>query len=132
MTVRRVLSLFVFVFLFVLVVVLVVGSDCVSGLNLDGLPRCARSVRVAWVVDGDTIVADGRTVRLADIDACEVDSPCGVEAHGVLIGLVYDRVVELECDGVDRFGRDLCVVSRDGRSVGDVLLERGLARKWVD
>lgn len=81
-------------------------------------------VVVTWVVDGDTIhisppvyvQGSYRTVvRLADIDAPELDSPGGVDARNALIGLLAGRsgVIYLDVDksqnAVDEYGRVVAV-----------------------
>lgn len=81
-------------------------------------------VAVTWVVDGDTIhisppiliQGEYRTVvRLADIDAPELDPPEGAVARDALINLLaqYGGVVYLDIDktyGVDDYGRVIAVV----------------------
>jgi len=81
-------------------------------------------VAVTWVVDGDTIhisppvliQGEYRTVvRLADIDAPELDPPEGAVARDALIDLLaqYGGVVYLDIDktyGVDDYGRVIAVV----------------------
>src|SRR5882724_2082774 len=98
------------------------------------------SVRVAAVVDGDTLaLVDGRRVRLAGIDAPR--PPLGVAkdmiwhqaeaAKAALAGLAQDRVVTLRYGGApsDRYGRVLAQLYReDGLWLQGEMLRRGLAR----
>lgn len=101
---------------------------------------CARGERQACVVDGDTIRYRGTTIRLADIDAPEVFSPkcasekaLGDRATRRLVELMNDGPFELMRSGgrdTDRYGRKLRVVVRDGRSLADILIAEGLARRW--
>lgn len=99
-----------------------------------------------WVVvavhDGDTLRVRGpdarlRTVRLAGIDAPELDQPAGAQARDALRAWVLGRAVRLDDRGVDRYGRWLAVVRgpspEDERAVQDVnlaLLQQGWA--WHD
>ncbi|WP_435199389.1 thermonuclease family protein [Qipengyuania sp. 902] len=93
------------------------------------------------VVDGDTIWLDGTKIRIADIDTSEVSRPrCPREAR--LGALATQRMRALlnrsafsltaAADGrdEDRFGRKLRVVTRDGESLGAILVRDGLARPW--
>ena len=99
---------------------------------------CARQ-RYHCVVDGDTFVLDGATVRMADIDApeiggarCEYERKLGLRAKSRLVELLNEgpfRLQPVDRD-VDRYGRKLRVVMRDGHSLGDDLIKEGLARKW--
>jgi endonuclease YncB( thermonuclease family) len=47
-----------------------------------------------------------------------------------MIGLIAGRAVELQRTGTDKYGRTLAYVSVDGKDVGDILMQRGLARPW--
>lgn len=91
------------------------------------------------VIDGDTFRYRGDTIRISDIDAPETrDFKCASEA--ALGGRATDRLLELLNAGtfslrssgrdVDRYGRKLRTVVRDGRSLGDILIAEGLARRW--
>ena len=91
------------------------------------------------VVDGDTAWIDGVKVRVADIDAPETHPPrCPSEAR--LGDLATRRLAELMNAGpfemrtldrdADRYGRKLRVLTRGGRSLGDRLVDEGLARTW--
>jgi micrococcal nuclease len=92
------------------------------------------------VVDGDSIWYGGVKIRLADIDTPEVFSPkCASEA--ALGRRATERLQELLNAGpfevvpsgsrdVDRYGRKLRVLERHGRSLGDILIAEGLARRW--
>jgi micrococcal nuclease len=92
------------------------------------------------VVDGDTIWYGGVKIRLADIDTPEVFSPkCASEA--ALGRRATERLRELLNAGpfevvpggsrdVDRYGRKLRILERHGRSLGDILIAEGLARRW--
>jgi endonuclease YncB( thermonuclease family) len=99
---------------------------------------CARE-RYHCVVDGDTFVLDGVTVRMADIDApeiggarCEYERKLGLRAKSRLVELLNEGPFRLEPidRDVDRYGRKLRVVMRDGHSLGDDLIKEGLARRW--
>ncbi|HEY4275458.1 MAG TPA: thermonuclease family protein [Rhizomicrobium sp.] len=92
------------------------------------------------VVDGDTFWMDGERIRVADIDAPETHPPrCDYEAQ--LGRRATDRLRELlnggpiELEAVDRdkdvYGRKLRIVIRNGESLGDRLVQEGLARPWT-
>lgn len=104
-------------------------------------PICSSGARVDCIVDGDTFWIGGEKVRIADIDTPEISSPrCsaklrrGEEAKRRLHALLNGGPIELRRSGFrdrDRYGRLLRTVWRDGRSVGDVLVDEGLAHRWA-
>jgi endonuclease YncB( thermonuclease family) len=92
------------------------------------------------VVDGDTFRLGGETIRIADIDTPELRARCPEEAALAgratrrLQALLMQAPFELSPIGgrdEDRYGRKLRIVTRGGRSLGDVLVAEGLARTWT-
>ena len=95
----------------------------------------APEVRVASVVDGDTIVVDGpagqERVRLLGIDTPERGECLADDATQRLEELLPEGTgVRLEYDQerTDRYGRTLAGVFRDGQFVNAVMVSEGLAR----
>ncbi len=100
---------------------------------------CGSGARVTCVVDGDTFWLDGAKIRLADINTPETSQPgCAAEAElGAaatrrLIQLLNQGAFTLTTEGrdIDRYGRQLRVATRDGTSLGAVLVAEGLAEPW--
>lgn len=105
----------------------------------NGFALCAGPVRANCVVDGDTFWFRGEKIRVADIDAPETSHPaCAAERQVGEVG--RDRLLAMLNEGrfsltagwrdEDRYGRKLRIVSRAGRSLGERLVEKGLARRW--
>ena len=102
-----------------------------------GAERGSGSVRV---IDGDTFDHEGVRIRIADIDTPEVRGRCPHEtalaarATRRMRALLTAGPFELHPLGngrdEDRYGRKLRIVTRGGRSLGDVLVAEGLARTW--
>ena len=105
--------------------------------------RCSGPVRINCVVDGDTFWYGGRKIRIADINTPEVSEPecafearLGARATARLQALLNQGAFTLEAndDGTgrdrDRYGRLLRTVTRDGDSLGAVLVQEGLAEEW--
>ncbi|MCL6252298.1 thermonuclease family protein [Altererythrobacter sp. KTW20L] len=96
--------------------------------------------RQTCVVDGDTIWLDGVKIRIADIDTPEISSPrcdseyaLGIRARDRMQQLLNEGPFAVEAIGSrdeDQYGRKLRVVTRNGRSLGDMLVAEGLARTW--
>ena len=127
------------------VAVVFVGStlidvEAITGKTTAKFANCAGQVQAFCVVDGDTIRFDGKKIRISDIDTPEVFSPkCAAEA--ALGRRATLRMQELLNQGevtlvrsgsrdVDRYGRKLRVVERNGQSLGEILVAEGLARRW--
>ncbi len=92
------------------------------------------------VVDGDTIWLGGEKIRVADIDAPETHDPrCAAERK--LGDQATRRLRELLNNGsislqpidrdTDKYGRKLRIVLVDGQSVGERLVDEGLARRYA-
>lgn len=105
------------------------------------LSICPAGARDNCVVDGDTFWLNGRKVRIADIDTpeigepkCEAEYALGMKAKHRIRELLNAGPFELQTipeRDKDRYGRDLRVVVRNGRSLGDQLVSEGLARTWT-
>lgn len=101
---------------------------------------CHSGGGVNCVVDGDTFWMGGEKVRIADIDTPETHSP-RCEAERALGARATRRLQALLNAGAfstrridrdrDRYGRLLRIVTRDGRSIGSMLVAEGLARPWT-
>lgn len=94
--------------------------------------------RVARVIDGDTIVlASGAHVRLVQIDTPEVGTgecfsrAAGRELRSLLpTGAAVTLTADPRLDRVDRYGRLLRYVIRNGRNLNLELVRRGAATVW--
>lgn len=89
------------------------------------------------VIDGDTFRFQGEKIRIADIDTPETHSPqCAEEAdrgakatsrlHSLMNAGPFTLVTGERA--TDRYGQTLRVVTRNGQSIGVVLVSEGLAR----
>lgn len=100
---------------------------------------CMNKRQSTCVVDGDTFRLEGEIIRIADIDTPEVfDFQCASEkargdrATRRLTALLNAGAFELEPidRDTDQYGRSLRIVTRQGHSLGRVLVAEGLARQW--
>lgn len=114
-----------------------VGGGATANAGAEG-QRVSGPVRV---IDGDTFDYGGVRVRIADIDTPEVHGRCDYEtrlaarATQRMRSLLAAGPFELHALGngrdTDRYGRKLRIVTRGGRSLGDMLVAEGLARTWT-
>ena len=101
---------------------------------------CSRANRVNCVVDGDTIHYEGGIIRIEDIDTPETHGPkcaseraLGLRATYRMLDLVNAGPFEIVQRGrrdTDKYRRKLRSLERNGRSLGDILIAEGLARRW--
>jgi endonuclease YncB( thermonuclease family) len=92
------------------------------------------------VIDGDTFRYEGQSIRIMDIDApetypprCDYEEELGEQATLRLQELLNAGPFQMRSShrDEDRYGRKLRVVTRDGRSLGAILVAEGLARAWT-
>jgi endonuclease YncB( thermonuclease family) len=84
-----------------------------------------------WVIDGDTIDITGTRIRLAGIDAPELDDPFGQVAKAALMRLCKGMVIRAVTDGDLSYDRVVatCYLP-DGRDLSAELVKAGLAIDW--
>lgn len=117
------------------------GAQEVRDRQSGNFPICVGSGRITCVVDGDTIWFEGRKIRLADINTPEISRPkCAAEKR--LGDRATLRLQDLLNQGAftlapnpsgrqtDRYGRELRVLMRGGVSLGEMLVQEGLAERW--
>jgi len=88
------------------------------------------------VHDGDTWWLSGEKSRLANFDAPDMNGKCAFErqlairARDRLAELLAADDIRLQRLGTDRYRRTLVVVTVFGRSLGDIMFQEGLVRRW--
>jgi micrococcal nuclease len=120
-----------------------VSNDKLSATNIfsnDRFGACGFGLHKNCVIDGDTFILNGDRIRIADIDAPETNGLCEHEvklatrATQRLRTLLNEGPFELRAyasRNLDAYGRKLRTLHRDGRSIGDILVGEGLARRWT-
>ena len=93
----------------------------------------AVSAEVLRVIDGDSITVrvdqTSYRIRLAEIDAPEMDQAWGEESKSALQEKLENQEVAMEIIDVDRFSRLVARVFLNGRQINREMLEEGHA--WV-
>ena len=92
----------------------------------------------AYVIDGDTIRVSGKVIRIAGIDAPESDQVAkngdgrwfghGKRVKSSLIKEIGGKIVHVDVEKYDKFGRAVGSVTCNGRNVGEWLVAEGHAR----
>lgn len=82
----------------------------------------------AWVIDGDTIAIDRIKIRLAGIDAPELNEPWGQKAKWEMVRLCKGQIITADLDGETSYDRVVgtCYLP-DGRDLGAELIKSGYA-----
>lgn len=93
------------------------------------------------VIDGDTFVLDGQTIRINGIDAPEEGQTCrrangrtwacGVEATGALKALVHGKAVRCRHLEFDAYGRSIADCTAGGTNIAEAMVRAGLAWAYV-
>ncbi|WP_410497551.1 thermonuclease family protein [Chitinibacter sp. S2-10] len=120
-----------------LVIVMVGAWACVNQETPQGQPgqlsaNSQISGEVVGVADGDTITLldAGKKqykLRLAYIDAPEKAMPFGQVAKQSLSDLVYRQTVTARIDDVDRYGRGVARISKNGQDINLQQVSTGMA-----
>lgn len=110
----------------------------VSGVHFQ---RCGAPPHFNCVIDGDTFYHRDQSIRLAGIDAPEINPPecareyeLGEAASERLVELLNDGPFEIRYasgDDEDQYGRELRVLNRGDAEFGTILQREGLARQWA-
>jgi micrococcal nuclease len=85
----------------------------------------------AWVIDGDTLDIRGMRIRLAGVDAPEMDQPYGQTAKWALVKLCKGQEIRAVFDGDLSHDRTVatCYLP-DGRDLSAEMVKAGLAIDW--
>ena len=83
------------------------------------------------VIDGDTLKIKGTKIRLAGIDAPELEQPWGQKAKWAMVEICKGRVITAKLNGERTHDRlvAICYLP-DGRDIGAELIKQGLALDW--
>ena len=84
---------------------------------------------VSKIIDGDTVIIEGESVRLLGVDTDERGYPCYSAAKNRIEELVLDKEVELVADNEDKdmYERYLRYIFLDGENINLKLVQEGLA-----
>lgn len=85
----------------------------------------------AWVIDGDTIAIGRIKIRLAGIDAPEIDEPYGKNSKWAMVNICKGQIITAHLNGERSYDRlvGTCTLP-DGRDIAALLVAQGLALDW--
>ncbi|WP_371153103.1 thermonuclease family protein [Jannaschia sp. 2305UL9-9] len=99
--------------------------------NIDGHPAAKILKGKTFVIDGDTIVISGTHIRIAGIDAPELDHPWGRKSKSAMINLCKGKVVTAVLQPATSYDRMVakCYLD-DGTDLAAELVKQGMAIDW--
>jgi endonuclease YncB( thermonuclease family) len=114
------------------------GAEPIEGVSFT---MCGPTPHQDCVIDGDTFYLGTQSIRVADIDTpethqpqCAYEAQLGAQATQRFLQLLNQGPIEIamwDNRDEDQYGRKLRTVSRNGRSLGAILVSEGLAREWT-
>ncbi len=92
------------------------------------IPTSRKLYGKAWVIDGDTIAIKRIKIRLAGIDAPELDQPWGQKSKWEMVKICKGKTIHVELTGETSYDRlvGTCYLP-DGTDIGAELIKAGLA-----
>ena len=91
---------------------------------------------VVQVFDGDTyrILTKGkfRVIRLANVDAPELNQYYGRFAKTEVSKLILTKIVKIQVYGKDRYGRTVAKITVAGKSLDSIMVTNGWAWHWLE
>lgn len=109
----------------VLLNVILLGKSWIGGTEA--------GVKVIGVIDGDTLVLEGKSkIRLRYVDAPELKFCGGKEAKNILEKIVVGKKAEVRSQIADQYGRGMALVDIDGVNINAEMLRSGWVRYHHD
>jgi len=107
------------------------GKRVTNGIEHDPPPPVPTSRKIsgrAWVIDGDTIKIGLVKIRIAGIDAPELDEPWGRKSKWAMVNMCKGQVIHVSLTGETSYDRlvGTCHLT-DGTDIGAELIKGGLA-----
>jgi micrococcal nuclease len=92
------------------------------------IPRSMQITGRAYVIDGDTIIIKKIKIRLAGIDAPELDQPWGQKSKWEMVRICKGQIITVDLTGETSYDRlvGTCFLP-DGRDIGAEIIKAGLA-----
>ena len=88
---------------------------------------CSAITGKPWVQDGDTVIVDGRTIRLMGVDAEELNEPHGYAARYELLRIIGNNHISCQLTGGKSYNRYIGVCKINDKDIGAELIRRGYA-----
>jgi endonuclease YncB( thermonuclease family) len=88
------------------------------------------TIIVERVIDGDTVVVEGVSIRMLGINTPERGEKYYAEAKNYTINLVMNKTIKIERKGKDLYDRDLAYLFYNDENLNAKLIEEGYANAY--
>ena len=118
----------IIIFIFLLFLLFIINYSFLDHLVENSLVD-RQTFTVERIVDGDTIIANGESIRLLGINSPEKGEKYSEEATQYLSNLIFNKTVEIEFgpEQRDKYGRILAYIYVDGFLVNSQIVREGYA-----
>ncbi len=118
------------VFLFVLVLAFIaLNYNSFDGWVVENI-QDEEYVQIERVIDGDTVVVNGTSVRMLGLNTPEKGEKYYQEAKDYTSSLVLNKTILIERRGKDRYNRELGYLFYDGENLNAKVVEKGYANYY--
>ena len=106
-------------------------SKSIPATRLPVFPEAGILEGKCHIIDGDTIVIKRTKIRLAGIDAPELDQPWGQKSKWAMVAICKGQVITAKLNGERSHDRLVanCYL-HNGNDIGAELIKQGLALDW--
>lgn len=118
------------IFLVVLVLVFLVANySSFDGWVIENVAN-EEYIQVERVIDGDTVVVNGTSVRMLGINTPERGEKYYAEAKAYTESLVLNKTIRIERRGKDRYDRELAYLFYNSENLNAKIVEKGYANYY--
>ena len=119
------------IFLIFLVILLFAINYPLLNNTLESFLQNRETVIVQRIIDGDTIQANNKSIRLLGINSPERGEKYYTEAKIFLEDSILNKKVEIEYYGQDRYYRDLAYIFSSNKNINIELVKQGFANVYL-
>lgn len=101
--------------------------------GLTNIPKAGPKLEILnfeRVIDGDTIVASNRKIRIWGIDTPEKDQPGYLAASWLLESLIKEGQLSCKLIDIDKYKREVMHCLIDGLDIGNMMVKAGMAKDY--
>lgn len=112
-----------------ILVLLIISSYIISNGKENSQKTIPNNIQV---IDGDTFIYEGKTIRLLCVDTPELGSKGYEEASDFLFQLINNQNLTLEEQGLDKYNRTLAwVYTEDNLLVNKEIIKEGYGKIFI-
>lgn len=113
----------------VIIIFIATNYESFNGLIVENLGE-EETVLVERVIDGDTVVVEGKSIRMLGINTPEKGEKYYAEAKNYTASLVMNKTINIERRGTDLYNRTLAYLFYNEEILNSKLIEKGYANAY--